>query len=131
MDQLTFKDVEIGEKQARAKILAIEIERKLKSVALTLDRQTFSAINDKSYSYMSEILNTNNEDGSKPFQVKFIPSIIIESPDTFMKEVGFFICDLCGYEKPDKKKNMTPEEELAAIKRKIHDHGIEKLFDNL
>jgi len=129
LDQLTFKDVEIGEKQARIKILSAELERRLKAVALSIDRQIFSAVNDKSYSYMSEILNTNNEDAAKPYQVKFIPSLTIENPKRFKEEVIDFLCELCGYSSPEKKKDLTPEEELTLIKKKIQDHGLQKIFD--
>lgn len=126
--QLTFKDVEIGEKQARVRALAAELDRRLKTVALSLDRQNFAAINDKSYSYISEILNTNCED-SKPFQVKFIPAEIIEAPDVFKREVIDFLCELCGYSSPEKKKDLTPEQELAEIKQRIKAHGLETLFN--
>lgn len=127
--QLTFKDVEISEKQARVKALAAELDRRLKAVALSLDRQNFAAINDRSYSYISEILNTNCEDSAKPFQVKFIPAEIIEAPEAFKRDVLDFLCDLCGYEHPEKKRDMTPEEELRQLKDQIKQHKLEKVFN--
>ncbi len=128
--QLTFRDVEIGEKQARVKALHAELDRRLKFVGNAIDRHTFAAINDKSYSYMGGVLNTNNEEAAKPFQISFIPAEIIESPELFMKEVVNFLTDLCGYEpSPGKKSKLTPEQELKALKDKIKNHGLEKLFE--
>jgi len=130
MQQMTFRDVEIGEKQARVKVLATYIQRRLKAAALSIDRHTFAAINDKSYSYISDIVNTNNEDGSKPFPVNFIPAEIIEAPDVFMKEVWNPIAELCGHQpSPGKKSPLSAEEELKELKAKIRAHGLEKVFD--
>jgi hypothetical protein len=131
VDQLTLKDVEVQEKQGRARALAAELDRRLKAVALGLDRHDFAAINDKSYSYMCEILNTNNEDGQKPFQAKFIPSLIIESPEAFKEQVIDFLCELTGHKPPEKKSPLSAEEELELIKRKIKSHGLEALFRDL
>lgn len=126
--QMTFDDVEVSRKQAEAKSLASELDRRLKAVALSIDRHKLAAINDKSYSYISEILNTNNEEGQKPFQTKFIPSLIIENPDKFKSEVIDYLCELAGYASPEKKREMTPEEELALLKKKIKEHGLEPIF---
>jgi len=129
-NQLTFKDIEMAEKQAQVKLLAADIQRRLKATGLGIDRHTFAAINDKSYSYISEILNSNNEDGSKPFPANFIPTEIIEVPDLFMKEVWNPIAELCGHQpSPGKKRGLTAEEELSEIKEKIVTHGLEKIFD--
>lgn len=131
MDQLSLRDVEIQEKHGRARALAAELDRRFKAVALGIDRDEFAAINDRSYSYMSEILNTNNEDGQKPFQAKFIPSLIIESPDAFKEQVIDFLCELAGYKPPEKKSPLSAEEELALYKRKIRERGLEVLFKDL
>ena len=131
MKQLTLKDVEISEKKARAESLAADLDRRLKVAALAADRGTIAAINDKTYSYMSDILNTNNENNQRPFQVKFIPSLIIENPKVFKEEVIDFLCDLCGYETPEKKKHLSDEEKIIKLERRIKQHGLEKLFDDI
>ncbi|OGW08938.1 MAG: hypothetical protein A2W75_06830 [Nitrospinae bacterium RIFCSPLOWO2_12_39_15] len=121
-------DIEIQQKQAKIKELASELEKRLKSVAHAINRDEFANLNGKSYSYISEILNSNNEDGQKPFQIKFIPSLIVEKPEIFKAEIIDFLCELCGYESPEKKKTLTTEQELALLKRKIKEHGLEKIF---
>ena len=128
MEQMTIRDIEIQEKQGRIKALAAELDRRLKAVAFSIDRHEFATLNDKSYSYIAEILNTNNEDGQKPFQVKFIPCLITENPEKFKEEVIDFLCELAGYISPEKKRNLTPADELNLIKQKIKAHGLEALF---
>lgn len=128
MEQMDFNDVEIQEKQARIRFLAAEVDRRLKAVALTVDRHRLATLNDKSYSYISEILNTNNEDGQKPFQIKFIPSLLIERPEEFKSQVIDFLCELTGYLPPKKKSLLTPEEELCLYRKIISEHGLEPIF---
>ncbi len=128
MEQMNIRDIEIQEKQGRIKAMAAELDRRLKAVALAIDRQVFAVLNDRSYSYISEILNTNNENGQKPFQTKFIPSLILENPEKFKIEIIDFLCDLAGYESPEKKRKMTSDEELRMLKRKIYEHGLEPVF---
>ena len=126
--QMSFKDIEIQEKQAKVKAMAAELDKRLKAVAYSIERHLFATLNDKSYSYINEILNTNNEESQKPFQVKFIPSLIIEQPNKFKEEVIDFLCEMAGYESPEKKRDLTPEEELTLLKNKIKEHGLEPLF---
>jgi len=124
-----FEEVIIQQKQVRIKVLACELEKRLKAVALSIPREAFALVNDKSYSYVSEILNTNSEEGQKPYQVKLIPSLTTENPDKFTEEVINWLCDLCGREHPEKRKEMTPEEELRLLKRKIREHKLESIFE--
>lgn len=131
MEQMDFRDIELQEKQARAQAMAAELDRRLKAVALTMDRQTFATLNDKSYSYISEILNTNSEAGQKPFQIKFMPSLFIEKPEVFKEIVIDWLCDLIDHNHPEKKKRLTPEEELALYKKLIRDKGLDPLFKDV
>ncbi|HDZ62535.1 MAG TPA: hypothetical protein ENH40_05260 [Nitrospirae bacterium] len=131
MKQMSLKDIDIPEKRARAEELAAELDRRLKAVALQSDRNTIAAINDKSYSYFSDILNTNNERAQRPFQVKFIPSLLIENPEKFKEEVIDFLCEICGYEPPEKKRKLEAEEKLNLIERRIENHGLEKIFEDI
>lgn len=129
-DQITLNDVEMSQKQAKVRALAQELDRRLKYVANSIERKHFAAICDKTYGYMGNVLNTNNPEAAKPFQVDFIPAEIIESPDLFMKEIWNPVAEWCSY-KPSagKQSKLTPEQELEAIKNKIHEHGLEKIFD--
>jgi hypothetical protein len=126
-----FDDILIEQRQLRTKLLAGELDKRLKGVALGIDRHRLALINDKSYSYISEILNTNSEETQKPFQVKLIPSLIIEAPDRLMTEVVGWICDLAGYAAPEKKRVMSTEEELMIIKKKIALHGLQAIFGRM
>ena len=125
-----LEEVVIQQKQVRIRVLAGELERRLKTVAHSIPRETFALVNDKSYSYVSEILNTNSEETQKPYQVKLIPSLITENPERFAEEVINWLCDLCGREHPQKKRELTPVEELALLKQKIKDHKLERLFED-
>ena len=125
--QMAFEDIEIQQKQAKVRELASELDRRLKEVAHGIERKHLATLNDKSYSYISEILNTNGD--QKPFQVSLIPSLIIENPDAFKRVIIDFLCELIGHKAPEKKKELCPEEELAIIKQKIEEHGLAKIFD--
>lgn len=129
MEQITFEDIELQAKQARLKAAGHELDRRCKAVALSLNRSELAAVNDLSYSYISEMLNTNNEQKQKPWQMSLIPSLAVENPERFAEEVLFFLCDLCGREYPEKKRDLTVEEELTAYKRIIKDRGLEPLFN--
>lgn len=127
--QGTFEEIEIAEKVAKAKALGCERERRLKGVALSIDRKTLATILDVSYSYLSDVLNTNNEAGQKPIPHKWHGAIMLLAPEKYMQEVATFDEDVCGYDHPDKKRDLTPEEELKAIKEKIKKHGLESIFE--
>ena len=127
--QMTFKDIEIQQKQAKIRELAAELDRRLKAVAVGIERKHLATLNDKAYSYISEILNSNNEAQQKPFQLSLVPSLILENPEAFKTEIIDFFCELCGHESPEKKRILTPVDELAALRRKIKEHGLEKVFE--
>jgi len=128
-NQMAFRDMEIKEKATRTKALAAELDRRFKGVAHSLDRQDLASILDVSYSYLSEILNTNGE--QKPFKCHHIPALILENPDLFINEVIGFLCEIAGYYPPLKRKALTPEEELEKITKRIHQHGLESLFADI
>lgn len=128
-DQLTFKDIEIGEKQTRSKALADDLQRRLKATAITINRNEFSAVVDKAYTTVSGVLNTNSEK-AEPFPTNWIPAVILENPDLFMTEVWNTVAAWCGYKpSPGKVSKLTPEQELESLKKKIKDHGLEKIFE--
>lgn len=124
--QLGFRDLEIQEQMIRCCTLAADLDRRLKDVAYSIDRKDLAMVNDISYSYLSEMLNTNGD--QKPFKTPMIPSLLLLAPDLFAQEVLGPLCDLAGYEMPEKKRLLTPEEELKKLKRRIREHGLEPLF---
>ena len=133
--QITIEHIEIEEKQAKVKVLCSELEKRFKAVALGIDRNKFAAINNKSYSYVSEILNTNtpedlgdDEKRRKQFPQSFVAASIIENPEKFMEEVVNFLCDFLGYDYPKKKSPFTAEEELEYIKEIIRERKLQTIF---
>ncbi|MDF1536085.1 MAG: hypothetical protein P1S46_06215 [bacterium] len=126
---MAFRDLEIQERATRNKVLAAELDRRFKGVAHSIDRQDLASILDVSYSYLSEILNTNGE--QKRFKTHHIPALVLENPDLFMSEVVGFLCEAAGYNPPEKKRTLTPEEELARLMKKIRERGLEPLFTDI
>ena len=134
--QLTIEHIEIEEKQAKIKVLTAELEKRFKAVALGIERNKFAAINNKSYSYVSEILNTNTPEElsddpdkrRKQFPQSFVAASIIENPEKFMEEIINFLCDLLSYEYPKKKSALTAKEELEYIKEIIKDKKLQPIF---
>jgi hypothetical protein len=129
MSQLTFKDIEIHEKQAKVKAVTAELDRLYKEATSAINRNHFAAICDKSYTYISEVLNSNNEASQKPYQPLMIAALIVEAPEAYSKIVDTYIHQLIGYKPPEKQSLLTPAEELEALKKKIVEHGLEKVFD--
>jgi hypothetical protein len=131
MEQGTFEDIELQEKITRARVTGCERERRLKGVALTIDRKTLSAYLDVSYSYVSEVLNTNNEAGQKPMPTKWHGAIMLLAPERYMSEVAAFDEDVCGYEHPPKKRQLTVKELFEKVVERIDQCHIEKLFEDI
>ncbi len=124
--QGTFEEIEMMEKVARAKALGCERERLLKGVAASIDRKLLAAYLNVSYSYLSEIINGNNEAGQKPIPHKFVGAIMMLAPDRYMAEVASFDEDVCGYEHPPKKRDLTPNERLENISQVLKKMGMDK-----
>jgi hypothetical protein len=124
------EDIEAAERQARVKVISAELDRRYKMVARQ-NRKLFAELNDISPSYSNEILNSNNEDNSKPFPAKMIASLILIDPNLFKTECLDFQGDLCGYVPADAKRKLTPEEELAEYKRIITEHKLDPLFEKV
>lgn len=127
--QMTLADIELQEKQARIKAVAAELDRLYKGCAATIGRKHFAALCDKSYTYINEILNSNNEQEAKPFQAGMIAALLVEAPDAFFTSVVGYMCDLADREYPRKKRPMTAEDEVKFLWRTIKAHGLEKLFE--
>ncbi len=127
-NQMAFRDLEIQELMTRAKTLAGELDRRLKEVAYGIDRKDLAAVNDLSYSYISEILNTNGD--QKQIRTSMIPSLALLAPDRFVEALGF-LCEIAGYNPPKKKNPLTSEQELTRVKRRIRERGLEPLFEDL
>ena len=128
-NQMVFRDLELQERATRNKVLAAELDRRFKSVGHSVDRQDLAAILDVSYSYLSEILNTNGE--QKRFKSHHIPALVLENPDLFMVEVVGFLCEVAGYKPPEKKRTLPAEEERDNLLKKIRQHGLERIFEEV
>lgn len=130
MDEGMKRDMELAENQAKIKYLNDYSQRVWKEVART-NRKEFAALNDISISYAGEILNTNDEGNSKPVQEKMIPSLMIVNPNLFKTLYLDFSLDFLGYDPARTKRKLLPEEELARIKRRIKEHKLTPLFEDI
>ena len=128
MEQGTFEDIAIQELTARAKALGHEWEKRLKAVALSVNRTRLATICDVSYSYLSDIINTNNEAGQKPWPTKLTGALMVLAQDRLMEEAVDFVCDVCGRQPTERKRALTPEEELKRMWEIVRQHGLQSLF---
>ncbi len=129
MIQLTLKEVEIAELQTRVKTVTEAFERTCREIARATNRHDLSAAVDKSYSYVSDILNTN-QDG-KPFTLYLLIATCLLNKDLFRDSILKFLNELADCYPPKKIRPMTAEDELRLLKRKIKEHGLEPIFENL
>jgi formate-dependent nitrite reductase cytochrome c552 subunit len=127
----TREEREMQQLAARAKELGEEREERVKAAARQIDRKTFAAACDISYSYASDILNTNGKVTAKPWQEWMTGVLILLNPEGYMAEVAAFDAEHCGYDKPLKKRKLTPEEENKVVKERIKLHGLGPLFKDL
>ena len=74
---------------------------------------------DKSYSYISDILNTNQE--GKPYALYLLIAVSTINPDLFRENILKFLSDISNSEPPRKKREMTNEEENPADQQKGYD----------
>ncbi len=127
-NQATFEDLKIQEEHGRIKAITAELDRLYKNVAYCIGRKRFGELIDKAGSYVNELLNSNNEEGQKPFQPYMIAALIVGCPSKFMEIVVFPICDLCGYDRPEKKRKRSAEEELKELRKTIKAKGLDSVF---
>jgi len=127
MTQLTLKEIEIAEMQARVKSVSCAFERLCKEISRGLNRHDLADSVDRSYSYISDILNTN-QDG-KPFTMYLLIATCLINPDMFRDNILKFLNELAGCYPPKKIRPLTADEELRLIKRKIKEHGLEPIFE--
>lgn len=124
--QLSFEDMELKTIQAQVEVMAAELDRRRKDVAYCVGRKRFGLIIDKAPSYVNEILNTNGL--QKKFQPEMEPALIAENPDKYVELVVNYLCDLCGYQHPEKKAKKPPEQELRELKKALKQKGMDVLF---
>jgi len=125
-NQMTFDDMELKSIQAQVEVMAAELDRRRKDVAYCIGRKRFGLIIDKAPSYVNEILNTNGL--QKKFQPEMEPALIIENPDKYAEQVINYLCDMTGYEHPQKKAKKPPEEELRELKKALKAKGLDPAF---
>lgn len=126
MQQMTIKDIEIAELQARVKAFSEEFEQICRISARSVNRHDLSSTVDKAYSYVSDILNVND---GKNFPLYLLVAVCIMNPDVAREMILGFLSEITGSEVPRKKRMLTAEEELRIIKRKIKEHGLEPIFE--
>ncbi len=126
MPQMNFEDIEIQEMTAKIEATTEALDRLCKDIIHTsLTRQYFAAINGISYQYVSEFLNTNS--GQRRMKLSMLVAILLAEPDESRNILGF-LCELTGYEKPEKKRTKSTEETLEILLKKIRTHGLEDVF---
>jgi|GEM_PF-6093124 len=119
-------DIFVQQQVVENKALAEQFDRHCKEVAESIDSKDLAAANDVTYAYIRKMLNTNS--AQSPMQMDIIPSLARMNPDKFAETVLRFLCDLCGREVPEKKRSMTPEEELKIIRLKMKSSGLTALL---
>lgn len=129
MIQMTLKEVEIAERQAKIKALTDEFERNCKEAARAINRYDLAAAVDKAYSYVSDILNMNPE--GKPFNLYMLIATCLLNKDLFREGPLKFLNELADCYPPKKIRPMTAEDELRLIKNKIKEHGLGPIFEDL
>lgn len=117
--QGSIYEIAIEQERVKNEVLAKDFERLLKEVALAVDSNRLANVNGKSYQYVRMILNTNGD--QRPFPLEFVPSLISCAPELFAEKILNWLCDLCEREHPEKRRTLTPEEELKLLKIKLKD----------
>lgn len=125
-NQMTFDDMELKSRQAQMEVIAAELDRRKKEIAYCIGRKRFGLLIDKAPSYVNEILNTNGL--QKKFQPEMEPALILENPDKFKELVIDLLCDLCGYDHPEKRAKLPPEQELKNLKKELKAKGLDVVF---
>lgn len=129
--QGTFDDIMVEERALRYKRLSFDYEQKCKEVAGTIKRDRLAALCNVTYSYMSDVLNSNDPEHQKQWQHKWDIVLAQERPDEYRTIVLSFLAELSNSEKPEKKRKMTPEEQLLLLKRVIYDKGLDSIFKDV
>lgn len=126
--QKTLDDALLAQKQAQIQAIAQELDRRCKSVALSIGRADIAVLLDRSITYINEMVNCNNEQSQKPWRLNYVPALIIGNRELFISEVLNYLNELSACEPAKNKTTMTPEQELAEYKKIIKQHGLDPLF---
>jgi hypothetical protein len=126
--QKTLDDAMLAQKHAHIQAIAQELDRRCKSVALAMGRSETAVLIDRSVTYVNEMVNCNNEQAQKPWQLKYLPALILGNRELFISEVLNYLNELAACEPAQAKRTLTTEEELAEIRQTIKKHGLEALF---
>lgn len=137
-EQLTFKNLQRSQLMSQVKAVASEFDSLCRMTTREIDRADFAAIVDKSYSTVSDVLNSNldylnGDDGGKRLQypLLYLITLAIVKPDRFRETVLKFLADITCTETPRKKRERTHEEENHLIWRIIKSHQLEPLFEEI
>ena len=129
MEQGLLNDLLTQERAVKVKWIADERQRLCREVADSLDSKDLAAVCGISYQYVRAMLNRNGE--KKDWNNIYDGALMILAPDLYAEKVLSFDAEMAGREEPPKKHPLTPEERLAALEKRIRDHGLEKLFGEL
>jgi hypothetical protein len=120
-----FEDLAIQERETRAKWIAGEHQRRCREVAAAIDSTTLAAVCGVSYQYIRAMLNSNGD--QRPWQHEHDGALMILAPDLYAELVLNWLAQLVDREPPPKRKDLTPEERLAALESAIKQHGLQDL----
>jgi len=122
----SFEEVEKDRRIKEVKKHSRHLERLCREIASAVKREDMARDLDISYSYFSEILNSNGD--QKSFKLWMIPALTA-SPK--FHDLINFLCDIAKpvREHPRIKPVKTAEEELTELKQAIVNRGLESVFE--
>lgn len=81
---------------------------------------------DTAKSKLSRALSSENHDVHLSLE-----NILVVLDETIPEHFINYLCDRYGFIRPQKKKELTPEEELKALKERIKENRLEPLFKGI
>jgi hypothetical protein len=114
-EQLFLPETEYEEGQMLLEIIESAVGR--------IGIKTFSALINTDPSHLRHAFNNNG----KYFSITWL-LLALKRDSKGADDFCAFVCDRVGKENPPDKKESSPVEELAILKGKIREHGLEPLF---
>jgi hypothetical protein len=119
MEQGTFDELLVQEKEVKTQWIANERQGLCREVASAIDSKELAAICGCSYQYIRAMLNGNGE--RKPWNHEFDGALMILRPDLYAEKVLAFDAEMTGRDDPQKKRALTPQEELDQLRQVLRD----------
>jgi hypothetical protein len=113
---------------------AFETDKQLGDELLAIVETGVHRIGLKDFAFMinkesSQLRDAFNQNG-KYYSITWLPTFIRKDPQGATEFINA-CCRLAGKKFPEDDKDMTPEEELAFLKQKISEHGLQSLFNGV